>query len=40
MKNLLDGRNNEMKDSYDLYESFFVMILLEKIEKNIMAITL
>lgn len=40
MKNLLDGRNKEMKDSYELYESFFVIILLESIEENIMAITL
>lgn len=40
MKNLPDGRNNEMKDSYEVYESFFVIILLESIEENIMSITL
>ena len=34
MKNLLDGRNKEMKDSYELYESFFVIILLESIEEK------
>lgn len=40
MKNFLDGRNKEMKDSYDLYGSFFVIMLIESIEENIMAITL